>query len=224
VVPASVRPGRRTTTHHRRGRQAPPCSGRHPAVLAPPGHWPAQLPPRPARPLPLRRPPELDRRPAQPGRSRPLRPARRRPGLAHPDLLPGPLSARHRGSSPASSGLVGAGSAAGAALRPAAPADPRGGNCHRGGRKQTRLGNPQDPRPPLGAAAALLVDELAPAHRGQPAQGRAGLPVTAGRGAAGPQRPGRLVRRRQGHRGARAHAAPAPAHRGVTGDQRQAPT
>ena len=69
------RPPRARTAHHHRGRRAAARSGGHPPVLAPPGHRSAQLPPRPPRPLPLRRPPQLDRCPARPGRSCPGRPS-----------------------------------------------------------------------------------------------------------------------------------------------------
>jgi integrase len=65
----------------------------------------------------------------------------------------------------------------------------------------------------------FLVDELARTV-GDPPCRRAGLPLAAGRGAAQPQRPVRLVRRGgPGHRRARAYAARTPAHRSLAGDQ-----
>src|SRR5215213_2983234 len=67
--------------------------------------------------------------------------------------------------------LVGAGGAAGAALRLAAPAGARRGGRHRGRRLPPGVGHPQDPRPPLGAAAAVPGRRAGP-HGGDPPSGR----------------------------------------------------
>jgi hypothetical protein len=126
---------------------------------------------------------------------------------------------RHPGARLLRAALVGTGGAAGAALRPAAPAGARRGGRHRGRRLAPGVGHTQDPRPPLGAAAAVPRRRAGP-HGGDPPRRRAGLPLAAGRGAPQPQRPVRLVRRRgPGHRTARTHAARTPAHRGLAGDQ-----
>jgi hypothetical protein len=91
--------------------------------------------------------------------------------------------------------LVGAGGAAGAALRPAAPAGPRRGGVTEVDGSRLVWGTPEDPRPPLGAAARVPRRRTRP-HGGDPPRGRAGLPLATGRGAAQRQRPVRLVRRR----------------------------
>jgi hypothetical protein len=60
VQPRWHRRARARTAHHHRSRRTSLRSHRHPSVLASPRHRPAQIPPRPARPLPPRRPPQLD--------------------------------------------------------------------------------------------------------------------------------------------------------------------
>src|SRR4051794_36116505 len=102
---------------------------------------------------------------------------------------------------------------------PAAPAGARRGGRHRGRRLPLGVGHPQDPRPPLGAAAAVPRRRTGP-DGGDPPRRRTGLPLATGRGTAQPERPVRLVRRRgPGHRRARAHAPRTSAHRGLARDQ-----
>src|SRR3954454_21194295 len=67
--PSHARPHgrpRARVAHHHRGRGRAPRARRHPPVLATPRHRPEQLPTRPARSLPPRRPAHLDRRTSRP--------------------------------------------------------------------------------------------------------------------------------------------------------------